>query len=566
VDDNLSNIRKNPSNGDNMNATFSQLVEDLLAQWWEDSPVGASFSGVHEYDHLLGDQTWEHELKSMTRYEDFISRLDLMKPIEKNLDAEEQLDWTLLRNNLSAHVRVARGSKTTLRNAAGYPQVSLYGAFILLLRDFAPIEQRLKSAVSRMREAPRVLEEGMDNLRKGENIPRVWTEHAMEVTQSGMAFYDGLVPQFASQVPALAGEVAEAANEAKSAFEGYLGFLKDELLPRSDGDFALGRELYDVMLSEHHMVPFDADEVERLGKEQIERTLEELDKTADELASVEPWSKLVDRLKDDHPPADRIRYMYESEMARARDFVREHGLVTIPEGESLEVMDTPVFERGTIPYAAYLPPAPFEKEQLGHFMVTPVDPDAPEDAQHDQLRGHAKAGIAVIALHEAYPGHHLQLVHANRLKSKVRRLLGTSVFIEGWALYCEEMMAAEGFYGSLETRLLQLKDQLWRACRVVIDVGLHVRGMSFDDAVNMLVDVAKVERANAVTEVKRYATSPTQPMSYILGKHQIMELRRDYEAKEGEDFDLRAFHDELLSFGSVPVVLVRERMIGDARV
>jgi uncharacterized protein (DUF885 family) len=186
-----------------------------------------------------------------------------------------------------------------------------------------------------------------------------------------------------------------------------------------------------------------------------------------------------------------------------------------------------------------------------------VDENIPAAQQEEILRGHSFYGIPVTALHEGYPGHHLQLVHANYLKNKLRRILNTNVFIEGWALYCEEMMYDAGFYSDPRSRLLQLKDQLWRACRVIIDVQLHTKQMTYEEAVNLLVDCAKLQKVHAEKEVTRYTFSPTQPMSYLVGKRQIIELKEDYQKNTGEQFDLKKFHDRLLSFGSIPVCLIR---------
>jgi uncharacterized protein (DUF885 family) len=246
-------------------------------------------------------------------------------------------------------------------------------------------------------------------------------------------------------------------------------------------------------------------------------------------------------------------------MDRARDFVNKKDLVTIPDGEKLTVTETPAYVRSVIPYAAYLPPAPFESRQEGFFFVTPIDKSAPTDKRHDQLEGHS--GVAVTAVHEAYPGHHVQLLHANKATSKVRKVFGTSTFCEGWALYCEDLMHEEGFYSDPKLRLLQQKDLLWRAWRVVIDVKLHLQQMSTEEAVDTLVDQAFLERGNAEAEVKRYTLTPTQPMSYLIGKREIRAIRDEYKQQKGERFKLKEFHDKLLSFGTVPLSLVRDAML-----
>jgi len=247
-------------------------------------------------------------------------------------------------------------------------------------------------------------------------------------------------------------------------------------------------------------------------------------------------------------------------MERSREFVQKYNIVDIPEDESLEIIPTPVFERATTPYAAYMPPAPFEKEQKGLFYVTPVNETADNATREEQLQGHAFAKIPVTVVHEGYPGHHLQLTRSNRLLSKVRKMYHTSVFVEGWALYCEELMNTVGYYNDSKVSLIKLKDQLWRACRVIIDVKLHTKEMDFTSAVDFLVKEAKLEKTNAISEVKRYCLTPTQPMSYIIGKLQITQLRDECKKKYGAKFDLKKFHETLLSFGSIPVELIRKNL------
>ncbi|TMQ64162.1 MAG: DUF885 domain-containing protein [Candidatus Eisenbacteria bacterium] len=222
--------------------------------------------------------------------------------------------------------------------------------------------------------------------------------------------------------------------------------------------------------------------------------------------------------------------------------------------------DTPVFERSTLPYAAYLPPAPFDEDQTGFFYVTPIDLSRRKEEQEQQLEGHNYAGLPLTVVHEAFPGHHLQLCHANRSGSRLRRLADSNVFAEGWALYCEDLMHEQGFFVDRITRLYQLKDLLWRACRVVIDVGLHTGTMSFMQAVDYLVDQAMLERVNAVIEVKRYTMTPTQPMSYLVGKLELLAIRRDAEQRLGDRFSLAEFHRALLASGTLQPALVREEL------
>jgi uncharacterized protein (DUF885 family) len=232
----------------------------------------------------------------------------------------------------------------------------------------------------------------------------------------------------------------------------------------------------------------------------------------------------------------------------------------MPADARLEIIDTPLFERHTIPYAAYLAPAPYDVEQVGYLYVTPADPTRPREEQEQQLQGHNYASIPLTALHETYPGHHLQLCLANKAGSHLRHLVQSTLFAEGWALYCEELMHEQGFFSGPATRLYQLRDLLWRACRVVIDVELQRGRMSFEQAVDFLVRNVVVEPVNAEAEIKRYALTPTHPLSYLVGKLQILELRAEAERRLGSRFGLGDFHGALLASGTLPPTLVGEEL------
>ncbi len=542
-----------------MNPTFTQTVEHTIRGLWQRHPVTATFMGIHEYDHRLDDITPEaHEADLAAMRSD----LDCLRAIPAaELSDLERTDQRILTSTLETLIRRLEELRPLNRVPQEVFDIALAGPFLLLIREFAPLEERMASVLARAEAVPGLLDVAKDNLRAGENIPAVWVDVAEEQADGGVEFWEDMAPAFAEQVPPLREKVLAASGRAREAFGEYIRFLQEELRPRADGDFAVGRDLFDFLLQTHHMLPYDADDLHECGTGLIADTQQQMERLAEQIEPGAPWHEIVKRLKQDHPPADGVLEAYRTEMSRARDFVREQDLVSIPPGEELEVVETPPFERATIPYAAYVMPAPFEEQQKGFFWVTPVDESAPAEKREQQLKDHCLWGLPVVALHEGYPGHHLQLCHSNRVDSLVRKQFGTSVFAEGWALYCEEMMYEAGFYTDTCMRLFQLKDTLWRACRVVIDVGLHTRGMSFDEAVDMLVDTARLERTNAVKEVQRYTSSPTQPMSYAMGKREILQLREDYERAKGSGFELKAFHDELLGFGTIPVALVREHML-----
>jgi uncharacterized protein (DUF885 family) len=534
---------------------FEIQAEEILDFLWRTSPVEATFTGIHDYDHKLDnlDPDFLEEKNNKTRA--YLDRLERINRSE--LTADDDIDWQLLKNNLTSRVMTYEDIRYWKTYPSLYPEYCLYGLFVLVIRDFAPARERAAAFLSRLKQVPRLLAEGKRNLK---DPPAVFTRLAIEVSAAGPLFFQSAVPEMAIAAPELAGELEKTSRDAQAAFHNYNDFLKDEWLGKSRADFAIGKDLFNLILRCDHMLGFSADEILEIGREAKRATETELKRTSRDIDPKKTWRELVEELEEFHPAADQLEDTYRRAMKAARDFVREKKLVTIPVGEELEVKPTLPFDRPTLPYAAYMSPAPFDKEQKGFFYVTPIDETQPPEAQRAQLKGHPSYGIPVIALHEAYPGHHLQLVLANRNKSKMRRIMATTVFIEGWALYCEEMMHEAGFYSDPRTVLFKLKDQLWRACRVIIDVSIHSGSMTFDQAVDLLVDAAKLQKVHAEKEVTRYTGSPTQPMSYLIGKKQIMELRRDYQAKMAGKFQLREFHDRLLSFGSIPVVLIRKAM------
>jgi uncharacterized protein (DUF885 family) len=550
-----------------MNKEFNKLVDEILEFRWKDSPMEATFSGIHTYDDRLDKTDSEFRRRHLKKAKQYLKRLDKFSSDHKKLSEkaklskDEQMDWKMLRNSLAIEIAEEEDIRWLKRCALVYSQIALMGCYILILRDFAPLSQRMKSLLGRLKQVPRLMKDGKENLTKGKNIPKIWTQIAIETTVNGKEFFKQMIPLFAKKVPRLKKELLSANQKALSAFEDYEKFLKKQLLPRSKGRFAIGEKLYDFFLSVHHQLPYTADDLFSIGNRIIKQTQAEMGSLSKKIDRTKSWTEIVKDLKKKYPSKENLLKFYKKQMERARDFVKEKDLVTIPKGESLSVIETPVFQRHTMPYGAYIPPAPFEKKQDGVFCVTPINEKFSPQQQEEQLQGHNSYGAEVIALHEAYPGHHLQLVHSNHVKSKIRRQFGTSLFAEGWALYCEELMYEQRFYTKPETRLLQLKDQLWRACRVVIDVGLHTRRMSFNKAVDLLVNVAKLEKVNAIAEVKRYTYTPTQPMTYIMGKLEILKLRDDFKKLKGKAFNLKKFHDQLLSYGTIPIQMVRERML-----
>jgi uncharacterized protein (DUF885 family) len=261
---------------------------------------------------------------------------------------------------------------------------------------------------------------------------------------------------------------------------------------------------------------------------------------------------VVNRLRDDTPAPSELLAVYRAEVDRAGAFVEERELVGVPPSK-VEVVPTPSFLAPLVPFAAYEPPPVFLRQRTGRFFVT----RPPAEASVQQRRGHSRHGIPVMVAHEVYPGHHLHLMTSEDLGSEVRRHIRSPVMVEGWALYCEQLMDESGYYATDESRLLQLVNLLWRAVRVVLDVGLHTRGTTPQAAADYLVEHLQMERHNAEAEVRRYCAWPTYQLSYAVGRRELLSLREAYRERNPNGFRVRGFHDELMQYGGLPVSLAR---------
>jgi uncharacterized protein (DUF885 family) len=260
-------------------------------------------------------------------------------------------------------------------------------------------------------------------------------------------------------------------------------------------------------------------------------------------------------IQANHPSSDQVLSAYQKAMEAAREFVKEWKLVSFPPKEELHVVLTPEFRRHEIPFAAYLSPSPKDLDQVGYYYVTPVSDD-------DLLREHNWVGLENTSVHESYPGHHLQFSVANSIAaaSTLPRLMNeSSVFYEGWALYCEQLMQEQGFLKSKEHRFVMLKDRLWRALRIIIDVKTQTGKMTYDEAAELMVRELHFPRAQACGDLNWYSQSPSGPMGYALGWSMINRLRDREQKRLGTKFNLREFHDTLLSAGSISLPLVEKR-------
>src|SRR6266705_260039 len=489
-------------------APFREIERSYFDLRWHLDPVGATQAGVKTYDDRYGRFSPSALAPHLAALKSIASAVEETTAGER----EGEIDRTALLNEIRVTLRRFERERPQAKNPGFWLSHLLGGLhFLLGRRDRSP-EERAVSLAGRL----------------------------------------SLVREVAA---GLGERVAAAADAAAAAMAAFAHDLERWLESASD-QFALGEDDFNFHLHYEHALRDTAPELWRYGLHLKEELEVDLAARAKRLDKSKTWQDVADRLRADHPPASALVDAYSGEMARARDFVATHGLVAIPDAP-LDVVPTPAFMRPIIPFAAYDPPGAYSPDRTGGFYVTLPDPELPPSAQERILRDHCRYELGVTALHEGYPGHHLHLVHAQQQPSDTRKVVWTPLTVEGWALYCEDMMGEEGFYQSEEEQFFQRVHLLWRATRILLDVGLHTRGMTFEQAVEHMTTHLRVDRANAEAEVRRYCAEAAQPLCYAVGRREILELRKDFRAAQGKAFTLRRFHDALLRYGGLPVTLIR---------
>ncbi|MBI4457320.1 MAG: DUF885 domain-containing protein [Acidobacteria bacterium] len=532
--------------------------DQLVSQWLDDSfrlrPLEATALGVHTFDDQLGDFSAAGFRAQGELAQKYLSALEQI-PVA-SLSPPAQADYRVLQGALKVAIKDLREVESWKRVPSLYADSPALAIFLMASREYAPLESRLGNIIARMQRIPEVLEVAKRNLNRP---PRIWTEIAIDSTHGDIDFFDSFVPSLARSAPALGESLVKESKRASQAYRQYLKFLEEDLLARSDGDFRAGKENFEFYLKNSYLLEENSEQLLDMARILFDRTKRQIVDVAKLIDSGKDWKVVLDEVKHHHPSPNDLMSEYRKETERVRAFLLKKDLITIPQGDKLQIIETPVFERGTIPYAQYYRPAPFDKEQAGYFTVTPIDTARPPEEQEERLKGHSHGDIVNTVVHEAYPGHHLQFLYANKLESPLQKVLPSSIFSEGWALYSEELVSENGYY-TPEERLIQLQWTLVRAARVLIDVGLHVGSMSFDDAVNLLVEQVRLDKPGAVSEVRRYTLSPAQPLSYLVGREIIFRIRNEYAKKQGKKYKAKNFHAELLSYGALPPTLVEELM------
>ena len=520
--------------------SLAAVIDGYLDLRWQLDPVAATAAGAHEHDDRWADRSPTGVRTLAAALRSFAGSLE-----EEEADSlEEEIDRTAALHAARHDLEQLERWRPYARDPAWHLRHLLDGFYVLLLTLPHDPPRRTAALLARLRAAPAYLEMATAALTDPAPVhvetARAMLPGALEIVREGIG---GAPLDPGALEPGALEEAIGGCVDALLGFGDWLHLTSDT----ATGEFAVGRTLYDRMLHTAHMLRDGAEELARYGDRLRAEVEEELEAVAAQIAPGTPWRELAARLDAGTPPDDLLRFLDE-EISAAHAFVRMQDVLTLSE-EPLSVEETPAYLMPLVPLAAYVPAGALEEDQTGHFLVSA------RAAVNGQ--GRTAADLAVIAVHEAIPGHHTHMSISNRLTRPVRRLLFSPLMVEGWALYTESLMAELGFFDDPIRRFAQLRLLRWRAIRIELDVALHTRGLSPDAAAARLRDDVGLSAEAALAEVRRQCAMPTYAASYAAGRREILALREDARVDRGDTFVLREFHDELLTYGRLPVALAR---------
>jgi uncharacterized protein (DUF885 family) len=544
---------------------FEVLADQYFTALYEFSPSQGTAAGFHQYDGRIEDLSEASFRKRLSMLHHLLARLDTIRTSQ--LSPDERIDAAMMDGAIRSELQDIETLQNWRHNPMGY--VGLPGAAIdgLMKRDFASAAQRLGSVISRLHGIPAMLVAMRDNVK---NPPKEFTDLAIRMAGGSVGFFRGPVAEWAKA--SAAGDTAAlrkftAVNDsAANAMAAATEWLKQELLPRSKGRYAIGARAFADKLRYDEMVDIPLDRLLAIGQANLKKDHDAFVAVARQIDSTKMPAEVMASLASDHPTAVNLIPFVRATLESTRQFLIDHKIVTVPSEVRPIVQETPPYARSGS-FASMDTPGAYEtKATEAYYYVTP--PERDWDAKHveEHLRGYNRAASSVITIHEAFPGHFLQFIYAKQFPTKTRKLLGAASNSEGWAHYSEQMMIEEGFGGGdPKIHLAQLSEALLRDCRFVVGIQLHTRGMSVEDGAKCFTDQAFQQPANAYEEARRGAYNPTY-LYYTLGKLQIYKLREDYRRSLGDKYTLQGFHDAFVKQGALPIKLLRQVLLpGDTR-
>jgi uncharacterized protein (DUF885 family) len=556
-------------------AAFQDLARRALEGWLALSPVNATQAGEHRHDHRLDDLGPEGRGRLEAFAQATLAELEGLDLT--SLSRENQVDAAILRNQLEYDLWTSQ----TLQPWAWDPQVygglagnAIYG---LMAREFAPLPERLKAATARMQQIPRLLAQARANLDPA-RVPRIHAETAARQNAGILGIVDGFITPSLDALEPDAREQTQAAITAlRQAVAEHQRWLDNTLVPNAAGDFRIGAQLYDQKLQFSLLSSLSRAQIRQRAEDELARVraqMYQVSRTvlgqrgsrlplpaspspAQEQAAIEAALELAYAQR---PARDQVVADAEAALAQATGFVRHHDLMTLPDAP-VEIIEMPEFQRGVA--VAYCDsPGPLDKHLKTFYAVSPIPGDWTDEQVDSFLREYNSRMIHLLSIHEGTPGHYLEGWHSAKFPSTLRAVLRSGMFAEGWAVYTERMMADAGYLDNDPLfRLVQLKFYLRTIANAILDQGVHVDGWDRGQAMDLMVrQTFQQEREAAGKWVRAQLTSAQLP-TYFVGAQEHFDTRQAVEQARGERFELKAYHDQVLSYGAPPVRFVRQLML-----
>ncbi len=547
---------------------FETTAKAYLDQMLERNPEWATALGDHRFDGKLTDYSPDAFAKERAAAQDFQAKL--AKIDRAKLTGANKVDAQILKDAIDYELFQLNELKDWESNPLVYNESLANSLYLLVARDFAPAPERIANLRSRMEALPAVIVQAKANL---QHPPEINTQVAIDQTQGAISLVkEGLAPLL-DQAPELKKELAPLQEKTAAALAEYKTWLQKDLLPRSTGDFRLGEKKFRKKLHFALASDMPMEEVMARAEADLKATQAAIYATALPLykkliPNADPktfedkhkvTAAVLDKLAERHPDNDTIVDYSKKAVGEATAFVRQKDFVTVPD-EPLDVIVMPEFKRGAgIAYCDS--PGPLEKNGKTFFAIEPTPSDWSAERKESFFREYNNYMVHDLVVHEAMPGHYLQLVHSNQFKAPtmVRAMFQSGSMIEGWAVYMEQKMAEEGF-GGPEVKIQQLKMRLRVIVNAIIDQKIHAGKMTEKEAIDLMENEGFQQEGEAVAKWKRARISSAQLSTYFVGVSEWLDLRARAQAKAGKDFNAKKFNDEALSFGSPPVKYIRELM------
>ena len=548
---------------------FQKIAHDYIEQYLQANPEDATELGDHRFDAELTDYSPEGRAKELATQKEFHRKLNAIDGLQ--LTGANNVDFRILKENIDYQIFRDEELKEPDWNPLVYMQSLANSLYLLVARDFAPAEKRIPNLRQRMEKIPRVIAQAKKNLH---HPPRIHTETAIEQTQGAINLVRQEVAPLLDQAPQLKKDLAPLQEKTAAALEEYKKWLQNDLLARSDGNFRLGAEKYRKKLHFALASDLSMEEIMKRAQTDLQQTQTAIYETALPLygkyfpnadaATLADKHKVtaavLNKLAEEHPDDATVVDFAKNVVTEATAFVKQHDLVTVP-NVPLDVIAMPEFKRG-VAIAYCDAPGPLEKNGKTFFAVAPTPKDWSKERKESFFREYNNYMIRDLTVHEAMPGHYLQLAHANEFRAPtlVRAIFRSGPFIEGWAVYCEQTMAEQG-YGGPEVKMQQLKMRLRAICNAILDQSIHAGNMTEREAIDLMTKEGFQQEGEAVAKWKRARLTSAQLSTYFVGATEHLDLRAAEQEKLGSDFNLKKYNDRVISYGSPPVRYVRELML-----